>query len=287
MKSVFFLFLSLLAVSCCHVEQQSTRVNNINVMSFNIRYDNPDDSLNNWQYRKERAANAILFYDVDILGAQEVLHNQLQDLKQRLRGYEAVGVGREKKKKKGEYSPLLFKKERFELIKSGYFWLSATPEVAGSKGWDGACERIATWAKLKDLVSGKEILVLNTHLDHVGVVARREGINLVMSRAKELSGGAAVIITGDFNATPDSEVIKLMTEETNPQHYSDSRLLSPVVYGPSWSFHDFGDIPYDRRPLIDYIFVSEGVKVSRYGVLAETEDNEFLSDHAPVLVTVQ
>ena len=202
MRKLFLLFLPLFAASCGQVKQQAPAPEPVNVMSFNIRYDNPEDSLDNWQYRKDRAANAIRFYDVDILGTQEVLHN---------------------------------------------FWLSETPEVAGSKGWDGACERIASWAKLQDKVSGKEFFALNTHLDHVGVAARREGISLMLDKVNELSGNLPVVVTGDFNASPESDVIKHVTDPSNPEHLTDARQASAIVYGPAWSFHDFGKIPYDKR----------------------------------------
>ncbi|WP_303208901.1 endonuclease/exonuclease/phosphatase family protein [Bacteroides oleiciplenus] len=287
MKRIFLLFLPFLAASCGQVKQEVSVPEPINVMSFNIRYDNPEDSLDNWKFRKDRAANAIRFYNVDILGTQEVLHNQLEDLKLRLPEYDVIGVGREDGKEKGEYSALWYKKDRFTLIDSGYFWLSETPEVAGSKGWDGACERIASWAKLKDKVSGKEVFALNTHLDHVGVMARREGISLMLNKVNQLSDGLPVIVTGDFNSEPESDVIKHVTDPTDPEHLTDTRTASPIVYGPSWSYHDFGKIPYEHRPLIDYVFVRNGLKVLRYGVLAETENAAFLSDHAPVLVTVE
>lgn len=286
MKRLILMLLPLLAASCGQVKQQTAAPQPVNVMSFNIRYDNPEDSLDNWKYRKDRAANAIRFYDVDILGTQEVLHNQLVDLQQRLPEYGVVGVGREDGKEKGEYSALWYKKDRFTLLDSGNFWLSETPDVPGSKGWDGACERIATWVKLKDKASGKEYFALNTHLDHVGVVARREGVTLILDKVNELSGGLPVIVTGDFNAEPESDVIKHVTDATNPEHLTDSRSVSSLVYGPAWSFHDFGRIPYDRRPLIDYVFVRNGLEVLRYGVLAETENEAFLSDHAPVLVSL-
>lgn len=259
----------------------------VKVMTFNIRYDNPEDSMNNWTFRKDRAAKAILFYAPDIVGTQEVLHNQLEDLKQRLPNYEAIGVGREDGKEKGEYSALWYNKNRFEALKTGWFWLSETPEVAGSKGWDGACERIATWAKLKDKATGKQYFALNTHLDHVGIKARREGVKLILSKVKELGGNLPVIVTGDFNAEPESDVIKQVTDKTNPDHLTDARAVAELVYGPNWTFHDFGQIPYGKRSRIDYIFVKNGLKVMKYGILAETENNAFLSDHAPVFVVVK
>lgn len=287
MKKIVLLLLPFLAASCGQVKKQVAASEPVNVMSFNIRYDNPEDSMNNWKFRKEWVANAVRFYDVDIVGMQEVLRNQLEDLRQRLPEYGVVGVGREDGKEKGEYSALWYRKSRFTLLDSGNFWLSETPEVAGSKGWDGACERIASWAKLKDAVSGKEYLALNTHLDHVGVVARREGVNLILEKLNELGGELPVIVTGDFNSEPESDVIKNITDSNNPKHLTDTRLASPVVYGPSWTFHDFDKIPYDKRPLIDYVFVRNGLRVLRYGVLAETENESLLSDHAPVLVTVE
>ncbi|WP_221929319.1 endonuclease/exonuclease/phosphatase family protein [Saccharicrinis carchari] len=256
-------------------------------MTFNVRYDNPGDSLNNWQNRKERVANSILFYDADILGTQEVLHNQMKDLKRLLPGYESVGVGREDGKEKGEYSALFYKKERFSVLDSGYFWLSETPEVAGSRGWDGACERIASWAKLKDKASGNTLIALNTHLDHVGVTARREGVKLILDRLAELSNDLPIILMGDFNAKPESDVINQITDKSNANHLIDSRAVSPIVYGPSWTFHNFGRIPYEKRPLIDYIFVSKDVEVLKHGILAETENKQFLSDHTPILVRIQ
>ena len=128
MEKIILLVLPFFAASCGLVKQQASAPEPVNVMSFNIRYDNPEDSLDNWRYRKDRVANAIHFYDVDILGTQEVLHNQLEDLKLRLPEYGVVGVGREDGKEKGEYSALWYKKDRFNVLDSGYFWLSETPE---------------------------------------------------------------------------------------------------------------------------------------------------------------
>lgn len=288
MRKFILFIVSIIALSACSdVKTKADTPAELNIMTFNIRYDNPDDSLDNWQYRKERVANSILFYDVDILGTQEVLNNQMEDLKQALPNYESVGVGREDGKEKGEYSALFYKKDRFTVLDSGYFWLSETPDVAGSKGWDGACERIASWAKLKDENSGKDILALNTHLDHVGQVARREGVNLILDKLEELGNGLPIILMGDFNARADSDVIHQIVDKSKENHLLDSRSISPVVYGPAWSFHAFGRIPYESRSLIDYIFVSKDIDVKVYGVLAETENEEFLSDHAPVFVRVE
>ena len=289
MKKICLLLLPLLAAACGQGGRQASVQADepVRVMTFNIRYDNPADSLDKWAYRKDRAAKAIRFYDADIVGTQEVLHNQLEDLRQRLPGYEVIGVGREDGKEKGEYSALWYRKDRFTAKESGWFWLSETPEVAGSKGWDGACERIATWAKLQDKLTGQELFVLNTHLDHVGVEARREGVKLVLDKVQELGGDLPVIVTGDFNAAPESDVIRQVTDTADPEHLTDARTVAALVYGPDWSFHDFGRIPYGHRERIDYIFVKNGLEVLKYGILAETEGDAYLSDHTPVLVSVK
>lgn len=258
----------------------------LKVMSFNVRYDNPDDKENNWKFRVDRVANAIMFYDADIVGTQEVLHNQLMDLKERVKGYRMLGVGREDGKQQGEYAALWYKPERFELVDSGNFWLSQTPDVAGSMGWDGACVRIATWAMLRDRRSGRELLALNTHLDHVGVEARREGVSLILDRVSKMRGNLPVVVTGDFNSTPDSDVVAHITGDSVPNHLVNTRTVSSLVYGPAWSYHEWGSLPVEKRTLIDYIFIGGPLTVKSYGVLSETDNGRWLSDHCPVIATM-
>ena len=274
MKKFLYVLLFPLLIAAC----QNKPVD-LNVMTFNIRYDNPEDSLNNWQYRKDVAAEIIKMHDIDLLGTQEVLVNQLNDLKERLPEYQAIGVGREDGKEKGEYSAVFYKKSRFEEIESGWFWLSETPEVAGSKGWDGACERIATWAILKEKESNKKVFFINTHLDHVGKIARQEGVTLLLNRAKESGKGLPVIITGDFNARPDSEVYKQVTESGQ---LIDSRLIATNVSGTSGTFHAFGKIPVEKQDFIDYIFLTKDFEVHSYEVLPEKLNDIYVSDHTPV-----
>ena len=149
----------------------------------------------------------IAYYAPDVVGMQEVVKNQLDDLKNRLPQYTALGVGRADGKEAGEYCSLFYKTDRFELIKNGNFGLSETPDTIGVKGWDAACERIVTWAILKDKTSGKKLAAFNTHFDHVGKVARRESAKLLLAKMHELAEGLPVILTGDFNGTVDSEPI--------------------------------------------------------------------------------
>jgi endonuclease/exonuclease/phosphatase family metal-dependent hydrolase len=274
MKHLLCIVLSALAVSC------GSEPLRLNVMTFNIRLDTAADSLNAWPYRRDAAAAAIAAGEVDLLGTQEVLHHQLNDLKARLPGYRAVGVGRADGREAGEYSAVFYRESRFAEVASGNFWLSPTPDSAGSRGWDAACERIATWVILREHGSGRQLFFLNTHLDHVGETARRESISLILERAGELSRGLPVIITGDFNARPDSEVIERMLSSGE---YRDARLVSPDVAGLEGTFHGFGRIPADRRGRIDYIFVNPSFDVTAYAVLPERRDGICVSDHAPVI----
>lgn len=264
---------------------QTKAQSNLNIMTFNIRYDNPGDGANSWQYRKENALKMVRFNEVDILGMQEVLAHQLKDFTANLTNYSAIGVGRDDGKEKGEYSPILYNKNKFTLIKSGYFWLSETPEKP-SKGWDAACERIATWVQLKDKSTGKKLFVLNTHFDHIGEVARKESVILIKNKIAQLSEGMPQIMMGDLNATPDSSVILALLTPEKSLSLLDSKKLSPIVYGPNWSFHDFGRIAFKDRTLIDYILVTKGITVRKYAVFAETSNDLFLSDHAPVFIKI-
>ncbi|MFV0328982.1 MAG: endonuclease/exonuclease/phosphatase family protein [Dysgonomonas sp.] len=282
MKKLFYFLAAVLLLTSCN-----SKPIDLNVMSFNIRYDNPEDSLDNWQYRKDIAAQTIKNQNADIVGAQEVLVNQLNDLKSRLPEYNAIGVGRIDGVDKGEYSAILYKKDRFNEIESGNFWLSETPEVVGSLGWDGACERIATWAVLEDTSSKKQFFFINTHLDHVGKVARQEGVTLLLDRATTLSKGLTIIMTGDFNATPDSDVIKHVTDTSNPEHLIHSKDIAVEKSGTEWTFHGFGRVPMERREFIDYVFVSKDIKVLKHSVLPEKSDDKFISDHSVVVAQIE
>lgn len=286
MRRCFALFLvSLLPLFMS--AQAPAAMPEVKVMTFNIRTASPKDGDNVWENRRDRVANAIKFYDADIIGMQEVRPTQLTDLTARLAGYDKVSKGRFcDGSTRDEHCTLWFKASRFNLLDSGTFWISETPEKTASKGWDGAYPRIATWAKLHDRVSGHDLLAVNTHLDHRGKQARREGTRMLIHKVRELADGLPIVLTGDFNANMQDVPYKEITDTSNPDHLTDSRTAANLIYGPAWSFHDFGRQALDKREIIDYLFVGGPLKVNRYGILAETEGRQFLSDHNPILISL-
>ena len=260
------------------------------VMTFNIRLDTPDDGANTWSNRLSKVNAFLDSISPDVIGAQEVLHNQLHDLIAAHPGYDWYGVGREDGLEKGEYQPLFWKKDRFEALDKGHFWLSETPDKP-SFGWDAACERTAVWAILKDKETGKELLFLNTHLDHIGETARINSITMIKDSLFTIVGDREFVAMGDFNADSSTNVIKsMLSNENMPRKVFDSRSLAAKVSGPEWSWHDFGREPLEKRVLIDFIFLSsEDIEVLSHDVLAEEDapGHLYLSDHAPVLATIR
>lgn len=286
MKKQIFAFAAgaaLLGLASCTQQPQTTQVR---WATFNIRYDNPVDSLNNWQYRKDTVARFIKAQNLDIVGMQEVLHNQLEDLKARLPEYAEVGVGREDGKTKGEYAPLFFKKDRFEVLDSNTFWLSQYPDSVGFIGWDGACTRIATWAKLKERETGKIFMAVNTHFDHVGVEARTKGALLIIEKIKEIVGDRPAVLTGDFNVSDEWDAYKTIT--TNEFVMKDAFKIAEKKEGVDYTFHDFGRIPADSCEKIDYIFVTPQIKVTDAFIPQEPQgETGFVSDHNPHVATLE
>lgn len=283
MKRNIIILIQLLIFTIPAFSQKSER---INVMSFNIRYDNPADGDQNWHQRKENVVRMINFYDLDIIGMQEVLVSQLNYLKDNLQDYQAVGVGRKDGKEKGEFSPVFYRKDRFKELKSGTFWLSETPEKV-SKGWDAALERIASWVVLNDNITDKEFIFMNTHFDHRGKQARIESAALLKGKATELAAGMQLILTGDFNLTPESEGIQTIIKPDGENTLVNSSSTATFTYGPDWTSTGFNDRPFAQRKVIDYVFLKQIKTVKRYAVISEKLNDLQLSDHCPVFVQVE
>jgi endonuclease/exonuclease/phosphatase family metal-dependent hydrolase len=297
--SVAALWLSL--ASGCHSTQSrglpatnadgasaGTSATPLRVMSFNLRYNNPADGVNAWPNRRDWVAKLIQFHGADVVGVQEALAPMLADLDTRLPGFARVGVGRADGRAKGEFSAILYRTDRLTLLDSSTFWLSPTPEVAGSKGWDAAIERVATWARFRDRLTGCNHLQLNTHFDHMGEQARQESARLIRRRLPALAAGLPVIMTGDLNADPTSAPYRILTAEDVTgagAPLADGFAVSRGGhYGPTSSWTAFKAIEPGRR--IDYVLVSAPVSVLSHGILPDSWDGRFPSDHLPVLASL-
>jgi endonuclease/exonuclease/phosphatase family metal-dependent hydrolase len=255
----------------------------LNVMTFNIRYNNPGDSLDAWPYRKDKVSSQVLFYEAHILGVQEALYGQLEDIQQRLPKHKYVGVGRDDGKQKGEYSAIFYDTTRLQAIQSKTFWLSETPEVPGSKSWDAAITRVVTWVKFRDRKTKKIFFAFNTHFDHIGKVARRESAKLLLQKVKEIAGSTPAFITGDFNAEPGDEPVQVIKDNSNPLHLTDAKEVSKTPhYGPTGTFNGFKNKERSDNP-IDYIFLKGAWKVLKHATISETWQGRFASDHFAVI----
>ena len=255
---------------------------NVRVITYNIRFNNPDDGVNAWPNRSKDVGALLDFHKADIFGLQEALVGQIQDIKKQLPNMDWVGVGRDDGKKAGEFSPLFYNSKKFKALKSGWFWLSQTPEKPGL-GWDAACNRVCTWILLETDKKDRQFMVFNTHFDHQGVKARTESAKLILRKMKELNPTKLpVILTGDFNLTPEQEPIAVITKELH-----DSRSITKEVpYGPNGTFNGFQfNSPLNER--IDYVFVNDLVEVKQYGVLTDSKDQKYPSDHLPVFVNLE
>ena len=256
--------------------------------TFNIRLQNAGDEKEGfgWSVRRDRVADYIKRNHIDIVGMQEVLHVQLEDLLERMPEYDYVGVGRTDGATKGEYSPVFFLKEKFEVLEKGNFWLSETPDVAGSKGWDAAIERVASYAKLKDKVTGKVFMAVNTHFDHVGVVARRESAKLIMRKIQKIVGTQPAVVTGDFNVTEDDEAYTTMISEqvvngkSSNCKFLDAYHMTPNHTGTTYTWHNFCRIPPLKCEKIDFIFITPTIRVNHSHIEVPNPE-AMLSDHNP------
>jgi endonuclease/exonuclease/phosphatase family metal-dependent hydrolase len=254
------------------------------VLSYNIRMYTESDGKNAWPHRAETVASVIKSHDV--AGLQEVLKSQLDDLQQLLPDYDFVGAGRDDGKAKGEYVPVFFRRDRFEKKDSGHFWLSKTPDVPGSKDWDAAITRMATWVVLKDKKSGKECLHINTHFDHIGKKARQESARIITDKAKTLFGNLPAILTGDFNCPPTDLPYAVITQESEEMQWIDTLVgYMPEAGQPAGSWNGFKAIEDNR---IDFIFLARGVQTVTSQILdPKTPTGLFGSDHQPIQAIVR
>ncbi|MBC8108998.1 MAG: endonuclease/exonuclease/phosphatase family protein [Anaerolineae bacterium] len=261
----------------------------IRVMCFNIRCSTATgDGENHWSKRRELFFQTVERLDPDLLGAQEAVSEQADALRARLADeYTFIGVGRDDGERRGEFAPILFRADRFELLDQGHIWLSESPEKPGSVSWDSALTRIATWVKLRDKLNPTRghFIFMNTHWDHVGELARLESAKLIRRTLAKLSdhGKLGVIFAGDLNCTEDQPpLLTLLGTENGGPTLSDSyRAVHPRAEPMEQTFHAFDGSPVGRR--IDFIMHTPHWRCGEAVIDRSSRDGRYPSDHFPVI----
>ncbi len=253
----------------------------IKVMTYNIRYDNKSDAINNWNDRKSGLVKMIKTHEPDFIGVQEALHHQMTYLDSSLTRYKYLGVGRDDGGEKGEYSAIFYRADKYDPLEYTTFWLSKTPDKP-SVGWDAALERVCTYGSFENKKTKEKFWVFNTHFDHIGVLAREKSAELILNKIKKANvQNNPVVLMGDLNLTPDQKPIQLIKKELKDGY----EVSKTPPSGPKGTFNGFDTAaPIDRR--IDYIFVM-GFTVEHFAHIDERlENRKHLSDHLPVLATL-
>jgi len=275
---VFFIVLS----GCSHKKAE----NSIKVMTLNIRYDNTEDSINAWPKRETQLCNFMKSEKPDILGMQEVLWNQYQVLDSALVDYSSTGVGRNDGAREGEMTPVFFRKEKFDMVRSITFWLSDFPDEPGSLGWGSSLPRIVTWMEFVEKKSHKHFFFFNTHFAHDSENARLMSSRVLLKEVNRISEGYPFIITGDFNMPPTSTGYSILTgpDESVPLLKDSYVITEKRPSGPIYTFNGFSENVKAAR--IDYIFVRNGMRVTDYKTIIKKEKGIYISDHWPVEAVV-
>ena len=279
MKRIIISLLILAGAVAAAFGKQPQKPATITVMSYNVRYGEAKDGTNSWYYRME--ANDEMFKDQkpDVVGLQEALPYQMNFFKEFLEGYKGVGVGRDNGKKEGEHMGVFYNTKTVKLLKWGTFWLSETPEKP-SMGWDAACYRTATWAKLKDKKTGKTFFFVNTHLDHVGVVAQEEGLKLIVSRIASVNPeNLPVIVCGDFNVVPSNPILKPLDAVMKSARKEAMKTDTDATYN-AWGHKE-------NEAVIDHIYFEGFSSCPLFEVVRKSyAGRKFISDHYPVKATL-
>ena len=271
MKNIFFLFPLLFFLNS----------NELKVVSYNIRYNSPNDGINIWENRKSTISKFFIDENPDFAGLQEVTHSQLSYLSQSLVDYSFIGVGRDDGKTKGEYSPVFYNKKKYKVLFHDTFWLSPTPEKV-SVGWDASMERICTYAVFKSKTNKKNIWVFNTHFDHIGIEAREKSADLIISVINKLTEPEDyVVLTGDFNLLDDSKPI--MNLQSNFNDTNKNLEKTDKSYG---TFNNF-KLNFVSKSRIDYVFEKNFKLINSRHIIVKTPEGRWASDHHPILAKLK
>ena len=268
----------------------------IRVMSFNIRFGTAKDGENAWPHRREMVFDVIRDHQPDVIGMQEVLKGQLDQLLRALPEYKSLGVGRRDGIAIGEFAPILYRVERFEVLEHGGFWLSDTPTVPSSTSWGNTIPRICTWAHLRDRRTDRSFYFYDTHLDHRSPPSQQRSAEMIAQRIDQHPNPTdPIILVGDFNAAEDTSTIRYLKGEVDrayettkdpppsPQLRDTFRVLHPDATNVG-TFNGFrGE---SSRGKIDYVFVTVNVKVLSAEIVHDNSNGRYPSDHFPITATI-
>lgn len=270
-KPILFLFVGMFLVNIC--------VGQTKIMSFNIRYDNPNDGSNRWELRKSEVVALLNYYKPDFFGLQEALPNQIDYIAANLEAYNSIGHGRDGLDTNSEGTPIFYDRENFDLLNSDVFWLSETPEKP-SKGWDASLNRIAVYGVFKSKDSGDIIHIFNVHFDHLGRIAREKSAEQLIKYIKTNNLlNERIVLMGDLNCLPTESPVKILN-----QYLEDSFKANELgTYGPFGTFNGF-DTEKILTQRIDYIFVRNLDVYSYRAIDDKRKNNLYPSDHLPILI---
>ncbi len=278
MKRLFVITLIVFMVlpQAVHARKKGNDPKELKVMSYNIRYGGAKDGTNSWNMRCPATIEMLRDIKPDVFGVQEAMDYQVKFIDEYTKEYKNVGVGRDNGKHEGEHMSIFWNKKTVSLLKWGTFWLSETPEVP-SKGWDAVCRRTATWALMKDKKTGKKFYFVNTHLDHKGVEAQKNGLMLIIERIAKINPeGYPMVLTGDFNIKPDNRNLK---ELDKIMHSTRKIALKTDNHN---TFNGWGKAKKDN--VIDFIYVSGFSSCPEYRTVTDKyADKAFVSDHYPII----
>lgn len=259
----------------------------LRIGTYNIQYDNLNDPVNTWESRNKILEPQLKALDFDIFGSQEPYINQLDDMMKYLPEYTYIGksITGEVGVARRHYVPIFYKTEKFEVLKDGMFWLSETPNIPNSKGWDAYSVRVCVWAQFKDKTTGKEFYHFNTHFDHIGVEAKRQSATLLLQKIKDIAGDSPCFVTGDFNSNQKTVAYNtLVTSNT----IVDSRGKAEKRTNEDWpTFNDYKLIstPAANATRIDHVFINaKGTRVKSWEIVNKDFKGKYPSDHFPIIV---
>ena len=250
------------------------------VMSFNIRYGTANDGPDRWELRRAQLIDLLKTQNADLIGLQEALHFQIDEILAALPDYRMIGVGRSDGGQGGEYAAILYRASRLSVRRGDTFWFSDTPDVVKSNTWGAALERICTWALFDDK-EGTPFYAFNLHLDHVSQPAREKSVALLLERVAARSPALPVVITGDFNIGESNPATRIMLQSFRDTY----RVVHPDAKDVG-TFNSFkpGSIGADK---IDYVFVEPDTEVLSADIIRTSANGRYPSDHFPVVARIR